>query len=110
MAKHKVKMVQNDTGPALMFDIENADGSPYNLTGATVRLKLKSNVTGNITNGAHQVCTNVGTPSNRCQYTWVSGDIPDAGVYVADLEITDSLGKIQTEYEYVEVTVRPEVG
>lgn len=110
MAKYNIKMVQNDTAPALIFDVENADGTPYNLAGCTVRLKLLNNQTGALSNSGNMECVNLGTPVNRAQYDFMPGDIPDAGTYVGDLEITTATGKVQTEYEYVRINARPEVG
>lgn len=118
----KVKMVQNDTGPALMFDIMNDDAvcdplsgaiitpaTPYPLTGCTVKLKIRDTSTDTTTNTPHNTCTNLTLPTNRCQYTFLAGDIPNAAKYLCDLEITDAAGKVQTEYDYVEIIARAEI-
>lgn len=108
MASHKYRMVQNDTGPPLVFDVTNEDGSPYNLTGCTMRLTIKDLTTGLITNTGHTAC-NIMTITNRAQYTFLSGDLPSAGKYICDFVVVDANNKVQTEVEYVEITCRPEI-
>jgi hypothetical protein len=106
---YKVKMVQNDTAPPIDFVVTNADGTPFVLTGGTARFKIKNLQSGSITNGAHQTCQLTDPANGKCRYIFETGDIPDAGTYMCDLEVTDSNAKVQTIPDIVQLVVRAEV-
>jgi hypothetical protein len=102
-------MVQNDTGPPVIFDVYEADGSKYtDMAGGSAKLKIKNPNTGLLTNTAHNDCVHVTGQPNQMQYNFAAGDIPDAGSYLCDLVIVDYLGVSQTAPEYVELRVRAE--
>lgn len=109
IAKHKIYMVQNDTNPPVEFTIQNDDGTPYDLTGCTVRFKIKNNATGLVTNTSHQVVLIDDEPQGICHYNFALGDVPNAGSYTCDLEITDAGSRVQTEYAVTEIVARAEV-
>lgn len=102
-------MVQNDTAPPISFNIKNSDGSNKNLTGATVRFKIKGPA-GTLTNNAHNECAIVDAVAGNVRYAFLAGDIATEGEYSCDLEVTDSLGKVQTEYDMTVLVVRAENG
>lgn len=106
MSKYVLDMVAGDTGPPVIFDIYQADGKPYNdMATGSARFYIKNANTGSVTNSAHNDCQNI-NPINQCQYEFQTGDVPVEGTYTCDLEITDSFGKVQTEYSYVQINVR----
>jgi hypothetical protein len=119
MIKHKVYMVQNDTGPPIDFDIVNDDAvyddegclvtpaTPFDLTGCTVRFSIKS-PTGVITNAAHMVCDILDELAGTARYNFSAGDIPKPGKYQCDVEVTNASSIVQTEYTVTEIMVRSE--
>jgi hypothetical protein len=105
-----IYMVQNDTGPDRQFVVTRGSAKTIvNLTGATVKLAIKSNTTNTITNGAHQTCTLTDPTAGICTYVFQTGDLPDAGGdYQCDLQVTIS-GKTETYYNIIKIRTRPEI-
>ena len=73
-----------------------------NLTGCTVRFKIQDPITGLITNSdPNDECTIISPTAGTCSYEWNDTDLPDAGTYQANLQITyptlDPEGKNQIE-------------
>jgi hypothetical protein len=104
----KIKLVTNDTRPALVCNItDSTTGAVVVLTGATVRLyfralgsdTLQATVTGSVTNGA------------TGQVTFYPASAPAmlqgaAGDYEGEIEITFSDGQIQTVYDVLKFKLR----
>jgi hypothetical protein len=104
----KIKLVQDDTRPALVCTItDDTSGSVINITGATVLLKfraagsttLQATVTGTVTDGANGVVAFY--PASAP--TMLSGD---AGDYEGEIQITFADGQIQTVYDLLKFKVR----
>lgn len=103
-------MVEDDTAPDRVFTIKR-DGVVVNLTGATVALILRDTSTQLITNTGHQACiVNVDPTTGIVTYSFATGDVGTANVHLGDLQITYSDGKIETEYDYICIHVRPKAG
>tara|TARA_X000001382_G_scaffold26221_3_gene16688 strand:- start:1526 stop:1900 length:375 start_codon:yes stop_codon:yes gene_type:complete len=114
-----LKLVAGDTLPELTLTLKDsntaaggqvldennsATWAPIDLTGATVRLRLRevgsstvsSTLTCSVTNaGAGQVATNFPT-----------GTLASEGTYEGEIEITFSGGGIQTVYDLIKLKVR----
>lgn len=90
-----IKMFQNDTAPARVFVLKE-NGTVINLTGATVKFKIFDNTTNTVTNAANQTCALTSATAGKVTYTFVTGDLPSAGTYACEVEVTYSGGKIQT--------------
>lgn len=119
MIRHVVYMVQNDTGPPIDFEILNDDAvynddnelvtpaTPFDLTGCTVRFKITS-PRKQYTNVGHPVCIITDAENGKCRYNFAGGDIPVAGRYQCDVEVTNASNIVQTEYTVTDIQVRSE--
>ncbi len=117
MIRHKVYMVVNDTGPPIDFDIYNDDAvyntddvlvteaTRFDLTGCVVRFTMRGprNL---ITNTGHNVCVITNAEQGECRYNFAAGDIPYAGRFECDVEVTDGAGRVQTDYTITDIIVR----
>lgn len=104
----KIKLVQDDTRPALVCAItDDVTSAAINLTGATVLLKfravgsttLQATVTGSVTDALNG------------QVTFYPSSAPEmlsgaAGDYEGEIQITFSDGTIQTVYDLLRFKVR----
>lgn len=109
---HKIiNRVQNDTSPDEVFTITRKGGGAVDLTPyPTIKFAIRSNLTGTITNTAHQNCVVVSAAAGTCKYVFVAGDLPDAGGdYRCDLQLTDASGKIETYYDDIIIRTRAEI-
>lgn len=108
MHSEKIRLVRNDTRPALVCTItDDTTGVAVNITGATVRLKfrvagaesLTATVIGSVTDG----------PAG--QVTFFPASAPEMlegepGDYQGEIEITFSDGQIQTVFDLLRFKVR----
>lgn len=104
----KIKLVTNDTRPALVCNItDSTTGAAVVLTGATSRLyfravgssTLQATVVGSITNG----------PNGEVTFYPASAPVMlqgEAGDYEGEIEITFSDGQIQTVYDVLKFKLR----
>ena len=89
-----------------------ADENALDLTGASVRFKMKpapeSDVVATPVNGIAVVAD---AASGKVQYVWQSGDTAVAGAYVAEWEVTLQGGGVETfpSEGYIDVLVLPDV-
>lgn len=102
-----LKYVQGDTAPSIDFTVTRA-GSAVDLTGATVKFKISRDDTSTRTNDAANTCTVVSATGGTCTYDFSSGDLPVAGTYSCDLEITHSSGAVETNPQNVKIVAREE--
>ncbi|WHY01880.1 glycosyl hydrolase family 28-related protein [Neobacillus sp. DY30] len=87
-----IQLKRNDTKDVIGYTMTNADGTPVNLTGATVRFIMgKGNTL--ITNAA---ATIVNAAAGTVEYTLTETDTLAAGVFQAEFEVTFSNGKVKT--------------
>lgn len=102
-----LKYVQNDTAPSIDFTVTRA-GSAVDLTGATVKFKIKRDDTDARTNDSNNTCTVNSATGGTCTYAFTSGDLPAATTYSCDLEITHASGKVETNPQVVKIVAREE--
>jgi hypothetical protein len=87
------KIKQNDTSPSLQATLKDAALDPINLTGATVRLHMKS-IDGTLK--IDQPMTVVTPLQGLIQYDWQAGDTDTVGTYYVEFEVTYSDASIET--------------
>lgn len=85
---------QNDTGPAMLATLQDANGNAINLTGASVRFHMRSICGGNPVVDAS--ATIVTPTSGIVRYNWVAADTDTVGTYQAEFEVTYADASIET--------------
>lgn len=100
---------RNDTTNALQATLQDADGVAVNLTGATVKFKMRlasSRVT-----KVDASATIVTAASGIVKYTWQTGDTDTAGNYEGEFEVTYTDNTIQTfpNDSYIKIQIKEDV-
>lgn len=85
-----------DSAPDITITVTRDDGSIVDLTGCTVKFRILDPKTGLRTNDSNNTCSLTYPLQGICVYTRVAGDLPDQGVYTANLQITHINGKVET--------------
>lgn len=83
--------VQGDTSPALTGTC-TSDGAAANITGATLALHIRKPSGTTVT----KVGTIVSGAAGTWSYTWLAGDLDEAGPHKVEVQVTYSGGSIQT--------------
>ena len=84
---------QNDTSPSLGASLKDADLLPVDITGATVKIHIKSL---DNTVKVNQSMTIITAGSGVIQYDWQVGDTDTVGTYYVEFEVTYSNSAIET--------------
>lgn len=84
---------QNDTSPSLQATLRDAALDPINLTGAAVRLHMKS-VDGTLK--VDRPMTVVTPTQGVIQYNWQTGDTDTVGTYYVEFEVTYPGDSVET--------------
>lgn len=102
---------QHDVGGVVRATLYNADGTPLDLTGATVSFIVASKP-----RGGSQLLKNAATVASAVDgtvtYTWQAGDTDIAGTFFAEWEVvygTGEIASIPTE-DYNRVIIAPDLG
>lgn len=85
---------QNDTSPAMLATLQDANGNAVNLTGATVRFHMRP--VGSTQVMVDQAATLVTPLSGVVRYDWVGADTDTIGSYQAEFEVTYADASIET--------------
>lgn len=90
----------NNRSPSLT-DVITVNGSPFDLTASTVKLKMRLDTASTFKVNAAATITNA--VAGAVQYDWAGGDVDTAGDYLFYWEITLPSGKTQDSpaYEFV---------
>jgi hypothetical protein len=119
----KIRLVEGDTRPRLIFTLRDKDGDVIDVSSANVLLKmrplgqsiLKAEVSctklsglrddddGSISYAPPYDAAGVG---GRIRVDWSSTDLDTAGRYEAEIEITFADGTKQTVYDKISITIR----
>jgi hypothetical protein len=100
------RLVKGDTLPRLNFTLTK-NGSPLNLTGATVRFKFRKQ--GTSTTNFARSCIVSDPVAGKCYYDWQVGDLSESGDHQAEVEVTFPDGKVRTFIEFLNFSVRDEL-
>lgn len=101
----RIRLVSGDNRPYVKLTLKDADGTPMNLTAATVRVYFRAAGTTNILSTIP--CTLIGSGSTgeaQFNFPGTTLDVP-AGAYEGEIEI-DFGGEIQTVYDILKFQVR----
>jgi hypothetical protein len=96
---------QGSTGPAILDQLLNEDGSPVDLTGATAKFLLSSEDSGRVGGEA----TVVDARQGKVAYNWATEDTRFAGNYMGEWRITFPDGRVETypSDDYKRIRVKP---
>jgi|TARA_R110000803_G_scaffold59993_1_gene119036 hypothetical protein len=84
---------QNDTSPSISVELKDADNSAINLTGASVKIFVKS-LGGTLKVNSTMVIVNASLGTIR--YDWQAADTDTFGTYAIEFQATYSDGSIET--------------
>ena len=84
---------QNDTSPSLGATLKDAQLTPINLVGSTVKFHMKSS-DGVVKVNQSMVVTDA--INGVVQYNWVTGDTDTVGTYYIEFQVTYSDSSIET--------------
>jgi hypothetical protein len=88
------KLVQGDYGWDIVFAVRYNNDAIVDLTGATVKFKMKA-VDASVLK-VNGTCTLTTPASGLCKYTLVAADLDTVGNYEAELEVTLTGPKVHT--------------
>lgn len=120
-----IKLVQNDTRPSVYVVIEDDNGDPIDLTGATAQMHfrevgsttLKATVPGTLITGLVEddgtVTTdapyNVAGAGGRIRLDWSAGDLDTSGFFEGEVQVTFADTTIQTTFALLNFYVREQL-
>tara|TARA_R110000796_G_scaffold178802_1_gene295438 strand:+ start:817 stop:1140 length:324 start_codon:yes stop_codon:yes gene_type:complete len=85
---------QNDTSPAMLATLEDADGTAVNVTGAVIRFHMrKIGSTAVVVDEAAVIVTPL---EGIVRYDWMAADTAEIGSYQAEFEVTYADASIET--------------
>ena len=99
---------QNDTSPAIQATLQDYEGNPINLLGATVRFHMKS-LGGNLKIDRPVSITD--SANGVILYEWQASDTDVAGTYYAEFEVTYSDSSVETfpNTDNIAIIITPEL-
>lgn len=102
-----IQLKRNDTKDVIGYSVTHADGTPVDLTGASVRFIMGKGKT-LLTNAA---ATIVNATSGSVEYALSENDTLAAGVFNAEFEVTFSNGKVKTypNNGYIKVNIEANI-
>jgi len=100
---------QNDTSPALEVTLQDSDGNPVNVFGASVEFHMRPQA--NDTVKVSSPGEVVDGPAGIVRYNWSTGDTDTPGDFWAEFQITYSDSTIETfpNTTYIEVKILEEI-
>jgi hypothetical protein len=87
-------MKRNDRLPVARFTLKDALGTAVNIAGMTAKFIMRNRATQVIKVNAAAIITD--GANGKCEYSWLAGDTDTAGLYDAEVEVTDAANKKMT--------------
>lgn len=85
---------QNDTSPALLANLQDANGDNVNITGASIRFHMRQ--VGKGVTIIDAAAVNVTPLDGLVRYDWQAADTVGPGSYQAEFEVTYADASIET--------------
>ncbi len=100
-----IKVVKSDKLYDINFTLQDANGSPFDLSGAVMLFKAQKQGTPNLKfSGSMGI---VSAPAGTCKYTVQATDFDEAGQYYGEIEAT--FGSKVVTWNDIVVIVEPEL-
>jgi hypothetical protein len=100
-----IYVVATDTKPLLNFTLKDSNGIAVNITGCTIRFKIRAQGSATNTNNASNTCTIVSAANGTFYYAFASTDLPSAGTYLGQLQITFADTKVHRVPKNIRIEV-----
>lgn len=102
-------LVQNDTGPSLLFQIRDDNDQPIDISGWTIKFILKRFCMDAHVNQGREECVITNGPMGEATYNFKTGDLVNLGTHFGDVQVTrpgtpDAI--TETSPEVVRIVVR----
>lgn len=105
-----IKLVQNDTGPAITVTLTDDSGVAVNVSAAGDVVKFYFRAVGSATVKNTITCTKPnGGADGVVKISWPVGALDTVGAFEGEIEITFDTGVVQTMYEKLKFHVRAQV-
>jgi hypothetical protein len=102
-----LEITQNDVNNDLTFTLEQSDGTPFDLTGASALFKCqKANAEDIKFTGSMNITD---APNGKLKYHFVAGNFDEPGDYYAEIEITITVTSQVTTFGGIIIKVAPEL-
>jgi hypothetical protein len=98
---------QGDTAPSVFGALTNADGTPFDLTDATVRFQMREAIDRRFSVDSAAVIVDDPTAGN-VRYDWAEGDLATAGDFVSHWRILFTDTSIEHTIPANTITVQPQ--
>ena len=85
---------QNDTSPALLATLQDADGNAVNVTGGSIRFHMRQ--IGSTAVDVDEAAVIVTPLQGTVRYDWLAADTAEIGSYQAEFEVTYADASIET--------------
>jgi hypothetical protein len=85
---------QNDTAPAIAYQLKDGNGNAVNLTGATVKFIM--HLPGDATPKINATATITDAPTGQVSYTFSGTNTDTIGDYLAEWQVTFGAGAVET--------------
>lgn len=101
----KIDIVAGDKGYVLTFTLQNSDGTPFVITGASLLLKVQKQDAATLAfSGVMVVSSGTGGVAT---YTVVNGNFDTSGKYYAEIEVTN--GGLTVTFTDIVIDVKPQL-
>ena len=101
----KIPLVSGDNRPYITLELTQVDGSPVDITGATVTVEMRAVGSSTILATMPVTITNAGGGVGYFNFLGAVLDVP-AGPYEGEVNVVFSNGDKQTVYDLLKFTVR----
>ena len=100
-----INVVQNDFGQQIDFDLQNTDGTAFDMTGCTAVINAQAaNSSGLLF--THPLTVNSPSTAGIVAYSVVSGDFPDSGKVNATIVVTNASSGAITSFPNITFLVQ----
>lgn len=101
-----LNFVAGDTAPSIFGALTNSDGTPFDLTGATVKFQMRLAADRRFSVSRSAVIVGLAT-AGSVRYDWQVGDLGTAGDYVSHWLVTFVDNSVEHSFPQNTITIEP---